>query len=295
MGKLPPDEERRCNSAAPVPCSEYDGRAPGIAHIREPATLSTSVPEVPATHPRTIEPRFDALIARRKRRMEPAPLDLALDLSVSKIAAKPSSAGDEQNEQRISADIARSAEQMSAAHGLVRRRYAWRGYSLDDPSDARLPDIRPSREITVIASDDHATVGTLTLGLDGPRGLRADETHGDSVANARLEGRRVCELTRLAVDERADSRAVLASLFTLVYEVGRTIHGVTDVFVEVNPRHVAFYTRVLGFVVAAGERFCERVRAPSVLLHLEVGQLEERLRALCLGMRDPSMAFATAA
>ncbi len=58
------------------------------------------------------------------------------------------------------------------------------------------------------------------------------------------------------------------------------IHDVTDVFIEVNPRHVAFYSRILGFVVAAGEKLCERVRAPSVLLHAEVEALAARLRVL---------------
>lgn len=197
--------------------------------------------------------------------------------------------------REISVDVARSPEQMRAARMLVCKRYAWRGYCLDGADDSLRPRQCAEHEITVIASTDCTTIGTITLGLDGPRGLRADETHGDSVASARLGGRRVCELTRLAVDERADSRAVLASLFTLVYEVGRTIHGVTDVFVEVNPRHVAFYTRVLGFVVAAGERFCERVRAPSVLLHLEVDQLEQRLRVLCLGTGAAALPMAQAA
>ena len=96
----------------------------------------------------------------------------------------------------------------------------------------------------------------------------------------RAAGRKVCELTRLALAESADSKAVLASLFSLAHAVGRTMHDVTDVFIEVNPRHVSFYSRVLGFAVAAGERFCERARAPSVLLQLEIEALEKRLHLL---------------
>jgi len=46
-------------------------------------------------------------------------------------------------------------------------------------------------------------------------------------------------------------------------------------FIEVNPRHVRFYSKLLGFVATAGERFCERVQAPSVLLRLE---LKEQLQ-----------------
>jgi hypothetical protein len=178
--------------------------------------------------------------------------------------------------------VAESPQQIEAARGLVRKRYAWRGYEVETADDLTADRVseRMIQEITFVAANENATLGTVTLGLDGPLGLRAEETHGEVIQSARLAGRRVCELTRLAVAARVDSHAVLASLFSLAYAAGRTIHGVTDVFIEVNPRHVAFYSRVLGFVVAAGERICERVRAPSILLHVEVGALAERLEAL---------------
>ncbi len=178
--------------------------------------------------------------------------------------------------------VAESPQQIEAARSLVRKRYAWRGYEVDlaDDHAADSPRERAHHEITFVAANDDATIGTVTLRLDGPIGLRAEETHGEVIQSARLGGRRVCELTRLAVAAKVDSNTVLASLFSLAYGAGRTIHGVTDVFIEVNPRHVAFYSRVLGFVVAAGERICERVRAPSVLLHVEAAALAERLEAL---------------
>ena len=139
---------------------------------------------------------------------------------------------------------------------------------------------RSPQEITFLVASDQATVGTLTLGLDGPHGLRAEAAYGEVIDQFRVTGRRVCELTRLALAEHVDSKPVLASLFSLAHAVGRTVHDVTDVFIEVNPRHVAFYSRVLGFAVAAGETFCERVRAPSVLLQLELDALEQRLGLL---------------
>ena len=178
--------------------------------------------------------------------------------------------------------VAESPQQIEAARSLVRKRYAWRGYEVE-PADDPVADgarERPSQEITFVAAIDEMTLGTVTLRLDGPSGLRAEETHGEAIESVRSGGRRVCELTRLAVATSVDSQAVLASLFSLAYGAGRTIHGVTDVFIEVNPRHVAFYSRVLGFVVAAGERLCERVRAPSVLLHIEVAELADRLETL---------------
>jgi hypothetical protein len=178
--------------------------------------------------------------------------------------------------------VAESPEAIREAGGLVHRRYAWRGYDTETVNENRGADLgtRVSQEITFVAADSNSTVGTLTLGLDGPLGLRAEETHAGVIDTTRAAGGRVCELTRLAVAEKVDSKPVLASLFSHAYSTGLADHGVTDVFIEVNPRHVAFYSRVLGFVVAASEGFCERVRAPSVLLHIEVEALAGRLEAL---------------
>jgi len=176
---------------------------------------------------------------------------------------------------------AESAADLEAAHELVRERYSWRGYNVDaGDRQAAEADTCTRPEITFLAVNREATLGTLTLRLDGPHGLRAEGAHGDVVQGVRVAGKRVCELTRLAVADGATSRAVLAALFNLAYAAADTLHGVTDVFIEVNPRHVAFYSRILGFVAVTGETFCERVRAPSVLLHVEMTALGGRLRGL---------------
>jgi hypothetical protein len=192
--------------------------------------------------------------------------------------------------------VARSPEQIEAANRLICKRYAWRGYSLEafDYQTASASGGGASSEVTFFAANPAITLGTITLRLDGPEGLRAEATHREAMERARAEGCCIGELTRLAVAEDADSRVVLASLFGLVYAVGRMVHGVTDVFIEVNPRHVAFYSRALGFVVAGDTRFCERVRAPSVLLHLDVDALERRLGLVdALPPDEPAMRYGT--
>ncbi len=186
---------------------------------------------------------------------------------------------------------AESVEDFDAAHRLVRRRYAWRGYDVPTSDE---PHLRPQsaatrREITFLAADEIDTVGTITLGLDGSAGLLAERTHRHAVTQRRADGGSVCELTRLAVAERADSKSVLAALFNLAYAAGSS-RGVTDVFIEVNPRHVGFYTRVLGFAVAAAEKFCERVHAPSVLLALAIEELERRLLDINMTLAPPKFA-----
>lgn len=175
--------------------------------------------------------------------------------------------------------IAESVDQIGAANRLIGERYAWRGYNLEalDYQGISRRRNRPRREITFFAAEHLTTLGTVTLRLDGPDGLSAEATHGDTMQDARAPDRCLGELTRLAVADGVDSRLVLASLFGLVYAIGRFVHGVTDVFIEVNPRHVAFYSRALGFVAVGEERICARVGAPSVLLHLDVEILDEQL------------------
>ena len=219
---------------------------------------------------------FDSILARRGRSPQPESGVRAGEERRIAFARDDSAA--------LHVAVAKSPEQFAAARDLVRERYAWRGYDLEDPAHAPVESEsrheRSSQEITFLVALGQATVGTLTLGLDGPHGLRAEASYGDVIDRFRAAGRRACELTCLALAESVDSKAVLASLFSLAHAVGRTLHDVTDVFIEVNPRHVGFYSRVLGFVVAAGEKFCERVRAPSVLLQLELDALERRLGLL---------------
>ncbi|MCU0898684.1 MAG: hypothetical protein MUC55_14470 [Burkholderiales bacterium] len=212
---------------------------------------------------------FDSLMQRRNRALEPE------SISGHEEAARLLT----ERSRDVQVSVATSPEAIAEAARLVTRRYAWRGYEAGH-AGADSGELRPAgaHEITFLARNDDATLGTLTLRVDSAHGLRAEEGYPDAISSVRADGRRVCELTRLALDETSDWKPVLASLFSLAYAMGRSMHGVTDVFIEVNPRHVGFYQRALGFVVAAGERFCERVKAPSVLLKLELADLERRLR-----------------
>jgi len=169
--------------------------------------------------------------------------------------------------------LAHSAERVSSASMLVQRKYAGRGYEASGFQKA------PER-ITLMAFQDDKVIGTLTLGLDTPKGLLVEELYKSEIDSLRKAGRKVCELTKLAVDQTHGSKHVLASLFHISYIYGRVMQGYTDVVIEVNPRHVAFYKRMLGFTEFGTERMCARVNAPAVLLRLELEYVDRQIELL---------------
>jgi hypothetical protein len=107
--------------------------------------------------------------------------------------------------------------------------------------------------------------------------LPADENFGDKLDALRRQGRRLCEPSRLAID-KGMSKRVFASLIHISYIYAHNIQGFTDYIIEVNPRHVAFYKRMLGFADFGGERACTRVGAPAVLLRLPLDYMGAQIR-----------------
>jgi hypothetical protein len=186
--------------------------------------------------------------------------------------------------------VATTPEQIAAATVLIEARYGWRGYAVTG-ADERGRD----GGSMLVATCGAMIAGTLTLRVDGPGGLEADDGYGAAINAVRARGRRACELTRFAMDATVEWRPTFGALMALAYRIGRVVHGVTDVFAEVNPRHVAFYRRTFGFGVASGERLCERVKAPGVLLRLEVQSLERQLARLGFDGPGRAPSFAAAA
>jgi hypothetical protein len=160
---------------------------------------------------------------------------------------------------------------------LIERRYAWRGLHA---GDAHHQQLRPDC-ITLVASSCNEVFGTVTLRLDGADGLLADALYRDELSFLRNGDARLCEITKLAVDTHHNTKEVLGALFHLIYIHGRLVHGMTDVVIEVHPRHAGFYRRMLGFTTIGAQKACPRVNdAPAVLLHLDLHHVDEQISLL---------------
>jgi hypothetical protein len=99
----------------------------------------------------------------------------------------------------------------------------------------------------------------------------------------------------LAIDkDHAGSRSLLIHLFNFQSVFARQVKRYTDQMIEVNPRHVNYYRRLLAFELAGPERPCPRVNgAPAVLLRLEhVVQQQEIARASGTQRSSPRSLYA---
>ena len=168
--------------------------------------------------------------------------------------------------------LADNAGHRDAAGFLVKRRYGWRGYRVD-----AFDTDHPNR-IALSACDRYdETLATISVGLDSPAGLFVDTLYRADVDRVRTANRQVCEFTKLAVAGRVRSKPVLAALFHIAFIYARDLNGCTDLFVEVNPRHVSFYLQMLEFVAWGEERHDDRVDASAVLLRLDLEIAERRI------------------
>lgn len=171
--------------------------------------------------------------------------------------------------------VADGGSPRSDASLLIDRMYATRGYL-----SSGLPQGADDHRITLVASEAELTIGTITMGFDVCEGLMVDELFGADVDALRRRGLRLCEFTKLAIDGAVRSRRVLASLFHAAYIYALPIKGADRLLIEVNPRHVGYYRRMLGFEALSETRINRRVDAPAVLMMLDLSHARAQIAAL---------------
>ncbi|MEO7728271.1 MAG: N-acetyltransferase [Burkholderiales bacterium] len=186
----------------------------------------------------------------------------------------------------ISVRRASSANEYREATSLVQEMYSRRGYLTDSVGDMT----RDEDTVTIDAYGAHQVMGTLTVRMDSPQGLLADQLYAEEINEFRAAGSQVCEMSKLAVDPQFGSKELMASLIQLAYLYAHVVYGSSRLVIEVNPRHAGFYKRMLGFREAGERRTCPRVNAPAVLLQIELEYMRSQIaqhggRGYCAGER----------
>lgn len=181
-------------------------------------------------------------------------------------------------ERSFEIQLALTQVQRLAAEDLINQMYAWRGYG----SDHRLS--QTDNCFTFNAVVDGKVAGTLSLTVDLDTGLAADGTFSDVLNEIRSNPHtQICELTKFAFCQSAAPMHVIASLFHTIFIFGTQRFSCTDLFIEVNPRHIRFYEVLLGFSLVGNLRPNASVGAPSQLMRLKVSDIGKYISSRARG------------
>lgn len=154
---------------------------------------------------------------------------------------------------------------------LVNQCYSSRGYA-SSPIDKNM------NLVSLQATIGNQLVGTLSVQFDADGGLPLDHLYRFELDSLRRAGQRICQFTKLAVDKDVKSKAVLASLFHVATIWAFYIKQFSYVCIEVNPRHVAFYQRMLDFMILSDVRDNLQIQAPSVLLGINLEHMTTQVK-----------------
>ena len=111
--------------------------------------------------------------------------------------------------------------------------------------------------LTIVAYHGMKEVGTMTINTQKVlpfQSLFSCELVNDN----QFKG---AEFTRLAINEDyRNQKEILLGMFNLVFTYSKFVKNCSHLAIEVNPRHVKFYERILGFTSVAENESCPRVR-----------------------------------
>lgn len=174
--------------------------------------------------------------------------------------------------------IAEDLDELKQAFTLVYRVYLKSGYAEENASGMLYTVYHLIPETRVfIAKSFRKVISTLTQIFDHRLfGLPLDNIYRREVDKLRNEGRKVAELSSLATHETVRWRNLFMYLCRMMYWYS-SYNGVQDLCITVNPKHVFFYKNIFLFEVFGPEKLHPRVKAPAVLMRLNLDDIEGKL------------------
>jgi hypothetical protein len=189
--------------------------------------------------------------------------------------------GNRPDKASLHVSLATTRAELDAASRLVHDCYVHRGYRAPSPDGRHVsPHLAMPTTAIFVARADGAVVATVALVVDSELQLPCDALYGAELFALRAAGRRLAEVSALAVQEgwRDVGLGALRALVQVVGIYGRERAHVDDLCIAVHPRHAAFYERRLRFRRFGALRAYEAVNgAPAVGLRLDLSELERPL------------------
>lgn len=178
--------------------------------------------------------------------------------------------------------IAATRDELTAAFELVYRWYLSRGLAQPHPAEMVYRETfgLDTTRTLVAVREGGQVVGTLTIVGDNPLGFDLGASYADEVQRLRAGGRRLAEVTALAVEPRSGlpTLGVFFSLTRFMYQYAQW-HGYDELVMVVHPRHFPFYRRHFGATALGPCRpYGPACDNPGIGFHIDVAAVQQCLR-----------------
>ncbi len=171
---------------------------------------------------------------------------------------------------------------------LLYKEYLRTGYVFEQQSSHILFNIHHLLPETAvfITKISNRPESTLTQFLDNSLfGLPSDLIYQDELDQLRDKGRVIAELGSLVTRKQFRWQNQFLYLCRTMYWYAR-IKNVNDWIISVNPKHVPYYKTIFLFEIFGQEKFHPGVRAPAVLMRLDLERIQENLMAAYGNMEE---------
>jgi len=193
-------------------------------------------------------------------------------------------------------EFATRREHFEEVFRTVYQEYLKKGYCPAHPSKMRvslysaLPDT-----VTFCLWRKNILAATASLIFDSPLGLPMESIYPKEIQTLRNTGRKLCEVSLLALNSQVISRGILLiyfaerlrclyQMFKPIFWYARGAGGSTDLCIAMNPVHKFLYSS-LYFEQFGEERIYESVNGnPSIAMRLNFENIEERTRKKTPGL-----------
>ena len=173
--------------------------------------------------------------------------------------------------------LATTREELLAAWHLIYKQYLLYDYTATCNEEIRVNQWTPlPNTYTVVAKIGTKVVGTVSYIMDSAAKLPSDEIAEKELNGLRRSGRRLCEVSGLAVDTDQSDRTIVMDMFQYGLPAAADFLGATDYIITINPRHLFFYKKLLCFTQVSGTREYAKVRnAPGICMRLNLETTED--------------------
>ena len=179
--------------------------------------------------------------------------------------------------EQFSCNMAQTRNELEQAFSLIYKEYFRAGYVKKATPSKMLVSIYNllPKTIVWIVKFNYTVVSTLTQVFDSSLGLPLDEVYKKELDELRSEGRRMVEISALAISGKHRWQNAYMPLFRNMLRHVLSCE-VTDLCIAVNPKHRTFYKEILLFEDIGEKKYYPKVNAPSVAMRLDLTTVEKR-------------------